>query len=201
MGAVLVKKVQAEPETTGGPLQWIASGKTVLNNKGKPVKQYEPYFSKDENKRPNHRFEEPCEQGVTPILYYDAPGRQVRVEMPDGTLSRVEFSPWFTRAYDANDTVMESRWFVDMEVILTGMNWVVIRQMHNAPHFLAKIHAGTPTETHLDSLGREVLSMAHNRYRALEGNSFTRKEEKHLTYTHLDAEGKSPWIRDARASA
>ncbi|MBK8706166.1 MAG: hypothetical protein IPN33_23110 [Saprospiraceae bacterium] len=45
---------------------------------------------------------------MTLILYYDAPGRQVRVEMPDGTLSRVEFSPWFTRAFDANDTVLEA---------------------------------------------------------------------------------------------
>ena len=44
-GNVLVKKVQAEPEQPGGPLRWVASGKTILNNKGKPVKQYEPYFS------------------------------------------------------------------------------------------------------------------------------------------------------------
>jgi len=51
MGAVLVKKVQAEPESDGGPLRWIASGKTVLNNKAKPVKQYEPYFSES-----GHRF-------------------------------------------------------------------------------------------------------------------------------------------------
>ena len=46
-GNVLVKKVQAEPEHAGqAPLRWVASGKTVLNNKGKPVKQYEPYFSR-----------------------------------------------------------------------------------------------------------------------------------------------------------
>ncbi|MBK8706167.1 MAG: hypothetical protein IPN33_23115 [Saprospiraceae bacterium] len=56
MGAVLVKKIQAEPDPTPNPspegegskmLRWIASGLTVLNNKGKPVKQYEPYFSKE----------------------------------------------------------------------------------------------------------------------------------------------------------
>ena len=45
MGSVLVKKVQAEPEAPGRPLRWVANGKTILNNKGKPVKQYEPYFS------------------------------------------------------------------------------------------------------------------------------------------------------------
>ena len=45
MGTVLMKRAQAEPEYAGGALRWIVSGKTVLNNKGKPVKQYEPYFS------------------------------------------------------------------------------------------------------------------------------------------------------------
>ena len=44
-GSVLLKRAQAEPETVGGPLRWIVNGKTVLNNKGKAVKQYEPYFS------------------------------------------------------------------------------------------------------------------------------------------------------------
>ena len=37
-----------------GPLRWIANGKTIVNNKGKPVLQYEPYFSES-----GHRFEEP----------------------------------------------------------------------------------------------------------------------------------------------
>lgn len=88
MGSVIVKKVQAEPEEKGKLLRWIASGKTILNNKGKPVKQYEPYFSSS-----GHRFEEPKEEGVTLVIYYDAFGRTVRTEMPDGSYSRVEFSP------------------------------------------------------------------------------------------------------------
>jgi hypothetical protein len=54
LGSVIVKKIQAEPETPGAALRWVASGKTVFNNKGKPVKQYEPYFSRPEV---GHRFE------------------------------------------------------------------------------------------------------------------------------------------------
>ena len=192
MGTMLVKKVQAEPETTGGPLQWIASGKTVLNNKGKPVKQYEPYFSKDEDGRPNHRFEEPCEQGVTPILYYDAPGRQVRVELPDGTLNRVEFSPWFMRAFDANDTILEpgNAWY-DLYI---GAN--ATPQMLRAAQLAAK-HADTPSIVHLDSLGREVLAVAHNR---CPGEQGPWEDQKYLTYTHLDTEGKPLWVQDARGN-
>ena len=88
-----MKKVQAEPEPGQAGLRWIVNGKTMLNNKGKPVKQYEPYFSESD-----HRCEEPREVGVTPVMYYDAVGRLVRTELPDGTFSRVEFSPWHVRA-------------------------------------------------------------------------------------------------------
>jgi len=107
-GNVLVKKSQAEPDPAlnNGVLRWIASGKTVVNNKGKPVKQYEPYFSDTE-----HRFDETeaeREVGVTPILFSDAPGRLVRTELPDGSLSRVEFSPWHVTTYDQNDTAYDS---------------------------------------------------------------------------------------------
>lgn len=181
MGTVLVKKVQAEPENEGDPLRWIATGKTILNNKGKPVKQYEPYFS------PNgHRFEEPMEVGVTPILYYDAAGRQIRTEMPDGTYSRVEFSPWFMATYDANDTLdADNAWYA--------------RYSRGTPAEeraarLAAIHANTPAVTHLDSLGREVVAIAHNRFQ----RNGTITNEKYRTYTKLDIEGKPLWIQDAR---
>lgn len=186
MGTLLVKKVQAEPETAGEPMRWIASGKTILNNKGKPVKQYEPYFS------PHHRWdseEASQEVGVTPILYYDAVGRQVRTEMPDGSYSRVEFSPWFVATWDGSDTIREpgNAWY---DRYSTG----TVEERRSVR--LATIHANTPAVTHLDSLGREVVAIAHNK---LERDGvFT--EEKYLTYTQLDIEGKPLWIRDARGN-
>ncbi|MBL0317457.1 MAG: hypothetical protein IPP69_17490 [Flavobacteriales bacterium] len=70
-GSVIATKSQAEPETDGGPLRWITNGKTISNNKGKPVKQYEPYFTA------SHFYADPVEVGVTPIIYYDAAGRLV----------------------------------------------------------------------------------------------------------------------------
>ena len=79
-GNVLMKKMQAEPDpdsTAADPsLRWIVNGLTVLNNKGKPVKQYEPFFSE--------RFgcELPRGEGVTPIIYYDAAGRVGRTDAP-----------------------------------------------------------------------------------------------------------------------
>ena len=94
LGQVVMKKVQAEPgpakQVTVNPddtytiadidtaaldpkqLRWIGNGRTVLNNKGNAVKQYEPYFSV------THQYEdlkELVETGVTPIMYYDALGQ------------------------------------------------------------------------------------------------------------------------------
>jgi hypothetical protein len=60
---------------------------------------------------------------------------------------------------------------------------------------LAAEHAGTPALTILDSLGRDVISVAHNRAPDPAG---VPKDEKYLTFTRLDAEGKPLWVRDAR---
>jgi len=198
MGSVVVKKVQAEPEVAGRPLRWVANGKTILNNKRKPVKQYEPYFSRPEV---GHRLEEPREEGVTPVNYYDAVGRTVRTEMPDGSFSRVEFSPWHVKSYDPNDTAFDSD-------TTKRSDWYARRMDPTHPRFAEfntpqnvraaksiEAHADTPALTILDSLGREVISIAHNRVRDAAG---ALKDEKYLTFTKLDAEGKPLWIRDAR---
>src|SRR2546428_426050 len=62
LGSVVVKNTRAEPEVEGPgqPLRWGASGKEILNNKAKPVKKYEPFFSKP---AVGHRFEDPPKEG------------------------------------------------------------------------------------------------------------------------------------------
>jgi len=202
-GNVLMKKVQAEPGPVveGGPVvnhRWIINGLTVLNNKGKPVKQYEPKFS------PDFGCEMPQANGVTSIIYYDAAGRVIRTEMPDGTFSRVEFSPWHVKTFDANDTVLDSQWYQQ-----NGRNRldptepfpVTIPGLARAPTpderagWFAAQHANTPAQVHLDSLGREVIAIAHNRTPDASG---VWRDDFYTTFTKLDAEGKPLWIRDAR---
>src|SRR5262249_75238 len=162
-GNVLVKKGQAEPDPAlnNNTLRWIANGKTILNNKGKPVKQYEPYFSKTE-----HTFnstEAAQETGVTPLMFYDAVGRLVRTELPDGSFSKVEFTPWYARTFDANDAVRERQWSPDR-----GSSTCSYAEPSDADRraaWLTTLHSNTPGETHLDSLGRDVISVAHNKYK------------------------------------
>ena len=184
MGNTIVTKIQAEPEAVGEPLRWLANGKTIVNNKGNPVKQYEPYFSSV-----GHLFEEPMEEGVTPILYYDAAGRQIRAELPDGTFTKAVFSPWYSLAFDANDTVLEpnNAWY------LRNSSGSVPEQRAAA---LSAIHANTPSAIFFDSQGREVITITHNKYER-DGSTV---EEKYLTFSKLDAEGKLLWIQDARGN-
>ncbi len=59
-GREIQRKIQAEPgpveglEDTVDP-RWVGSGWTIFNNKGKPVRQYEPFFSRLAARR--HQFE------------------------------------------------------------------------------------------------------------------------------------------------
>ncbi|MBI1185565.1 hypothetical protein GC194_14960 [bacterium] len=128
LGKVLLVKVQAEPgdafthdgngdlevDEDGLPVKsytstrWVGNGRTIINNKGLPIKQYEPYFSDTSD------FEDEDEvrqYGVSPLLQYDSMGRNVRTDMPDGTFTKVEFTPWWSKHYDAVDTVLDNEWY------------------------------------------------------------------------------------------
>jgi RHS repeat-associated protein len=200
-GSAIVQKAQAEPDPDSTaarpPLRWIASGKTVFNNKGKPVKQYEPYFSATE-----HQFdpaEVTQEVGVTPVLYYDGPGRLVRTELPDGSFSRVTFSPWHVQSFDPNDTVLDSDWYQARSPVNPAGAAPAAADKRAA--WLAARCNDTPTVTVLDSLGREAIAVAHNRVEDPSGtltfDGRTWKDERDATFTKLDVEGKPLWIRDA----
>ena len=107
-GREIQKKIQAEP----GPLvpggadvdpRWVGSGWTIFNNKGKPVRQYEPFFSA------THRFEFARTEGVSPVLFYDPVGRVVATLHPNHTWEKVVFDPWRQESWDVNDTVLHRR--------------------------------------------------------------------------------------------
>ena len=214
LGQVVMKKVQAEPglakQVTVKPddtyaiseidtsmlvqkqLRWIGNGRSVLNNKGNAVKQYEPYFSI------THQYEdlkELVETGVTPVMYYDALGRLIKTDMPDATFSKTEFDSWQQSVYDPNDTILESSWYdnrtkglIDAELIGGGKN---PGREKLAADKAAK-HANTPNTQHFDTLGRPVLSVEHNK------NIITDVDEFYQTRVDLDVEGNPRNVIDAR---
>jgi RHS repeat-associated protein len=220
-GNVLVRKRKAEPDPQSRvpqpPLRWIVDGKTVLNNKGKPVKRFEPYFSDTQ-----HRFdvtESERDVGVTRVMRYDAPGRLIRTDTADGTFTLVEFSPWHVKTFDANDTTRASRWYRErLTAVERGTQSADVDPSEEAKARTAPpddkraarqaaLHADTPAETLLDSLGREVIVIVHNREPSQDPTQtnipLTARpwlDRRDTTFTKLDPEGKPLWVRDARGN-
>ena len=80
--------------------RWVSTGWTIYNNKGKPVRQFEPFFSD------NHRFESEVCVGVSPVLFYDPVERVVATIHPNQTFEKVVFDAWKQATWDVNDTVL-----------------------------------------------------------------------------------------------
>ena len=157
--------------------RWVGTGRTVYDNKGNPVKKYEPFFSS------TYEYEDEddlVQWGVTPIMYYDPLSRLIRTEFPDGTESRVVFDAWYQETWDQNDCVDGSRWLTE-------------RLKPGAPAdertaaVQTQVHANTPSVSYFDSLGRVYLSVENN---GLDGNYETRMA--------LDIEGNVLTITDQR---
>jgi len=214
-GREIQKKIQAEPEKingVAGPPRWVGSGWTIFNNKGKPVRQYEPFFS------PTHRFEFGVQVGVSPILFYDPVERVVATLHPNHTYEKVVFDPWQQTTYDVNDTVAASgtqtgdpRTDPDIAGYVyeyfetqpaTWQTWHAQRignpvgDPERIAAQKAAAHADTPTVAHFDALGRPFLTIAHNKVvcpdHALDG-----AEDKFHTRVELDIEGNQREVRDA----
>lgn len=196
-GQGIMQKIQAEPgialeenqdgtvtevDTTPA-LRWIGNGRTIFNNKGKPVKQYEPYFST------TFEFEdarELVERGVTPIITYDSAGRAIRTDMPNGTFIKVEFDSWMQQSFDQNDTVKDSQWYKDR--IINQVPSIATPEEVSAAN-KAAAHADTPATVYLDSLGRSFIAIADN---GIDG--------KYKTITETDIQGNPRNLTDARGN-
>ncbi|NOT09808.1 MAG: toxin [Gemmatimonadales bacterium] len=208
------KKMQAEPERINGvvgPPRWVGSGWTIFNNKGKPVRQYEPFFS------PTHRFEFGMQVGVSPILFYDPADRTVATLHPNATYEKTLFSPWHQATWDVNDTVTDdprtdpdvsgytAAYFAALPPsppAPTWQTWYVQRQggargpEEQAAAARASAHAHTPTLGHFDALGRPFLTIAHNKV-VCPGHLRDGTDEKYHTRVDLDIEGNRRVVRDA----
>ncbi|PRQ09960.1 RHS repeat domain-containing protein [Enhygromyxa salina] len=187
-GELILVEGELQYEDTSPNVRWVGSGRVVLDNKGNVLKAYEPYFSST----PEYEDEaELVEQGVTALNHYDPLGRLVRTDLPNGTFSRVEFTPWEQTSWDVNDTVLVSDWFAQRDGY-EGSD--VARQKEARAAELAAKHANTPSKTHLDTLGRPFLSVAHNK--DLIGN-----DEFYATRSVLDIQGNVLEVIDARGNS
>jgi RHS repeat-associated protein len=199
-GNMVMTKVQAENGNVQGvPCtdRWVGTGRTVFNNKGKVIKQYEPYFSD------TSAYEDETtvtQNGVTPIFYYDPIGRNIKTEFPDGTLAKVEFTPWQQKNYDQNDTVLNSQWYSDLgSPDPEGAEPAVTEPAEVRAAWLAAKHANTPQVRHFDNLGREYEIVDHNRYdKKKDDGSIEIVNEFYSVHNTLDIAGRPVKVTDAK---
>ena len=178
----LVLDADGLPELVQTAARWVGSGRTVVDNKGNAIKQYEPFFSDGPE---FDREDELARTGVTPLLHHDVFGRLVRTDFSDGTLARVEIEAWRTTSYDRNDTVLGSEWFAAREAVAADAS-------ERRAAELAAAHADTPTIVHLDSLGRAALTVEHDIVDGVARHATTRQL--------LDVEGNVLAVIDARGN-
>jgi RHS repeat-associated protein len=179
LGREVLTKKQAELDTNGDP-QWVGSGRTIFDNKGNPVKKYEPYFSP----QPDY---EVVVQGASDLLHYDPIGRVVRIDHPNGSYSRVEFNAWTQTTYDENDTVGEAgnAWYAKFSAGTPEQQDAAAKALK---------HANTPTTVYVDPLGRIVVTQQHN----IESNG---SAAFYRTTLDLDIQGNQRVVTDARSIA
>ena len=199
--------IQPGPLTTtlgGVDPRWVGKGRTVYNNKGKPVKQYEPFFSS------THLYEpepEMTDTGVTPILFYDPMDRVVATVHPNHTYEKVVFDPWRQETWDVNDTVTQVDPKADGDVgeffaLLPTTDYLPTwhEQRRNGQKGAdeksaadkAAAHAGTPTVAHFDVLGRPMMTVADN---GVDANGVP---QKYATRVNVDIEGNQREVIDAK---
>jgi RHS repeat-associated protein len=203
--------VQGKGQTAPGPLEpsgpevnprWIGNGWTIFNNKGKPVRKYEPFFTAA------HEFEFANIVGVTATLFYDPVERVIATLHPEHTYEKVVFDPWRQVTWDVNDTVLERdpsedpdvgsffRRIPDHDYLPT---WYELRRNGGLGEEAKKAaeqtvtHAGTFKTACLDTLGRTFLMIDINRFKR--DDQIT--EELIATSLELDIEGRQLSLTDA----
>jgi RHS repeat-associated protein len=174
-------KTQAEPGPLGdgggpsGP-RWVGSGWTINDNKGRPVRRYEPFFTA------THDFEFSQQVGASTVTLYDPLGRVAAVLQPDDSWSKTVHEPWRQESWDRNDTTLIADPRTDPDagdrfrrVLGSGAgaftSWhdkriggnfgasAAEREAQRDAAEKAAAHAGTPAADHSDPHGHACLAV------------------------------------------
>ena len=181
LGVSILKKVQAENSADSrqedGFFRWLGNGRTIFNNKGNAVLEYDPYFSEGPQYEDSAEM---VEQGVSPVLHYDPLGRVIRVDLPDGTFQKDEFDPWTVCSYDSGDCAKDSAWY---------------KEHHgDAAAAQSDIYDETPSKVCFDTLGQPAVMLEYLR------NTGTEEPEELITQAIRDVRGNILSVVDPRGN-
>jgi YD repeat-containing protein len=134
------------PKLADAAQRWLASGFVIYNRKGWATRIYEPFFTA----APAYEADAALRaNGVATHHQYDAEGREVRRDFPNGAFATSIYSPWRLQQADAIDNVVGSAYEAARATLpATDPERMALEQ--------ARPHADTPTLIELDPLGRPV---------------------------------------------
>ncbi len=162
-----IQRKAIAPRAPARAARWIASAWTVFDNKGQPVRTFEPFFTS------SPRYEPGVQAGVASTTFYDPLGRVIGVLHPDHTWTKTVFDAWRQETWDVNDTVLLDpradpllgpyvARFPERDYLPT---WHERRSAGTADEQASAVkaaaHAATPVIAHLDSLARVFVGIAN----------------------------------------
>jgi RHS repeat-associated protein len=225
----IVIGVDGQPEVTANPMspRWVGTGWMVFNNKGKPVRKYDPFFTD------THAFEFDVRIGTSEIVFYDPIGRVVATLHPNHTWDKVIFGPWRQETWDLSDTVtLDPRNDPDVKPFVlnddgtprlpsseflplwhglrtdpanaakANARWpdATTRAAEKTAAEKAALYAKTPTVAHADAMGRTFLNVAHNRFKYSDSPAADPPVEQfYSTRIRFDIESNQREVIDAKA--
>lgn len=142
--------------------KWLTSGVTIYDNKGNPVKQYEPYYS-DSYKYDNDL--EAKKHGNPTITYYDPLDRPCKTVLPAGFLQKHVWTPWQEQIFDANDAILESPYYNYNKSLTPDPKYAIYADANldrvggsNNLDYIIQYFSQTPATNILDNLGRTIIT-------------------------------------------
>lgn len=97
----IMTDVDGIPQTATTDFRWSVTGRTEYDNKGQPVRIYQPYFLNDWRYVSNDTARTEL---YADTYFYDPSGRTYQIKRANGYWRRQLFTPWFTVNEDENDT-------------------------------------------------------------------------------------------------
>lgn len=209
----------ADLNTTIGDQRWLTTGWTIYNNKGNPVRKFEPFFST------THQYEFETVVGVSKTLLYDALQRNILSINPDHTWTKTVTTPWSGQSWDASDTLLldplndpDVKGYFQLlpkDDFLPG--WYDARtgrldggmgSKDREAAMMAALYAGTPSTSFFDAFGRRIVMAMHNRRKhSASQHPGSGKHEKRpngvedefvLSRMYYDVVGNTLKVKDAR---
>ncbi|MDJ0796430.1 MAG: SpvB/TcaC N-terminal domain-containing protein [Calothrix sp. MO_167.B12] len=135
--------------------RWLSSGRKQYDNKGNPIREYEPYYIDTHEYLDNSTLNQ---FGVSSLLHYDPLERPIRVDTAKGFFTKVEFTPWEEKHYDENDTVKDSTFYQNFLANYPENPTEEQRNEKDALEKAAKFY-DTPVIRVMDSLGNAFLEI------------------------------------------